>query len=348
MQVKKRLISLFGIIMLTLFLCLSLCIPYQSIAESEQLHSINLICRKDDMILKEMKWNLYRIGERDGDKIVLTDSFSDYPVDMSDLSDENIELKAKTLESYAVADGISPITKGETNESGELSFDGLSKGVYLAVGSNLSIDYTIYVPSSLILEVSDSDVSFSYDAFPKFMYATLSSELTAYTVKKVWINDNPASIPLPTNVIVELFRNGELYDTVVLNEENKWEHRWIDLDNSNRWHVVERNIPVNYTVLIDYISTQYLIKNSYSSTDTSSTVTGKVTSTSTSTATNVSTTKLIITSTKTTVTSPPATVTTLPPIAQTGQLWWPVIVFAAAGLLLIIIGLAIRSKKDSE
>lgn len=345
MQAKQKMFSRFGIILLALLMCLSFCIPYQSIAESDQLHWINLICRKDDIILKGMKWNLYRIGERNGDKIILTGSFSDYPIDMSVLSDENVELKAKTLEGYAVADGIAPVTSGETNESGELSFDSLSRGIYLAVGSNLSIDYTLYVPSSLILEVSDSDVSFSYDAFPKFMYATLSSELISYTVKKVWINDTPESIPLPTSVTVELFRNSELYDTVILNEENNWEHRWNDLDNSNRWHVVERNIPVNYTVLIDYNSTQYLIKNSYSPTDTSSTVTGIVTSTTT---TDVSTTKLINTSTKTTVTPPPATVTTLPPIAQTGQLWWPVIVFVAAGLLLIIIGLAIKNKKDNE
>ncbi len=344
MLIKKSVFSHLGTVIMSLLLCFAFCIPNQCIGESEQLHSIKLICHNDDIILTGMEWNLYRIGERHIDKIVLSGAFSDYPVDMSDLSEENVEQIAKTLESYAVADDISPVMSGATDGAGELSFDSLSRGVYLAVGKKLKIDYTCYVASSLILEVRDSDVSFSYDAFPKFKYATLGSEQMSYTVRKVWINDTSESVEYPPNVTIDLFKNGELYDTVILNTDNKWEHHWTDLDNSNKWYVVERNIPVNYTVLIDFNSTQYIIKNSYTSIETSSVVTDITTAT----PIDFSTTYLINTSAKTTMTVPQTSVTSLPPLAQTGQPWMAVIILSSSGILLLIIGLMIKKRNNDE
>lgn len=347
MSDKIKRFSSFLIINLSILLCFSICIPYTVSSESSQLHSINLICRKDNLILKGMKWDLYKIGKRLDGNILLTGDFSEYPIDMSDISEENVELKAKTLESYAVADRIIPTDSGKINEQGEITFSSLDQGIYLAVGQNLNIDYVTYVPSSLLFEVSGNDISFSYDAFPKFMYATLSGEVTSYTVRKVWVNNTDESISHPTEVTVDLFKNGDLYDTVILNDANNWKHQWFDLDNTNRWHIVERKIPAKYTVLIDFNSTQYLIQNSYTPTNTSSSSTNVTTSTFTSTGTSLTTTSSI-TSTKTTASVPPETVTMLHPLAQTGQLWWPVLAFFIAGLLLLIIGLSISSKKSNK
>ena len=331
------------VFLLSMLLCITFCVPFTGSCEDSNIRSITLICRKDETILTGMQWNLYRIGERSGNSFKLTGDFAGYPIDMSSITEENVEQTAKTLESYAVADGIAPINSGETGENGELTFSGLSSGLYLAVGRTLKVGSKYYVPSSLLLEASDKDVSFSYDAYPKFFYATLGNTIGSYTVRKVWVNDSADNAAHPTYVTVDLYCNGELNDTVTLNEENNWEYRWKELDPTNNWHVAERDIPVDYTVIIDFNSTQYLIKNSYNSTGTSSSTT--TTSTTTSSVTGVTTTTVI---THTNITKPPTTTSALPPLAQTGQLWWPVIPLSAGGLILISLGSLIKTKKDDK
>ena len=333
------------VFLLSMLLCISFCVPFTGSCEDSNDRSITLICRKDETILTGMQWKLYRIGERSGNSFNLTGDFAGYPIDMSSITEENVEQTAKTLESYAVADGIPPINSGETGENGELTFSGLSSGLYLAVGRTLKVGSKYYVPSSLLLEASDKDVSFSYDAYPKFFYATLGNTIGSYTVRKVWVNDSADNAAHPTYVTVDLYCNGELNDTVTLNEENNWEYRWKELDPTNNWHVAERDIPVDYTVIIDFNSTQYLIKNSYKSTGTSSSITTTTTSTTTSSVTGVTTTTVI---THTNITKPPTTTSALPPLAQTGQLWWPVIPLSAGGLILISLGSLIKTKKDDK
>ena len=344
MPAKKNIITGLTMMILTVFICVSMCVPICGNSESDNGRSITLICRKGDTVLTGMQWKLYKVGQRSEDGVVLTGEFADYPIDMSSITEENVEQKAKTLESYAVADGIQPLRSGGTDENGELVFGSLSSGVYLAVGKNLRVEHTVYVPSSLLLEANETDTLFSYDAYPKITYATLGGPVAVYTVKKVWVDDTEGSIARPVNVTVDLFRNEELYDTIVLSSENGWEHSWKDLDTSNSWHVAERNIPVDYTVLIDFNMTQYLIKNSYKPEASSAIVTGTRVTTSSVTGTTGTVTATNVT--RTTMAVPSATTAVTPPLIQTGQLWWPVIVLIAAGILLICAGVMI--KKDEK
>ncbi|MBQ4061512.1 MAG: Cna B-type domain-containing protein [Christensenellaceae bacterium] len=74
----------------------------------------------------------------------------------------------------------------------------------------------------------------------KFKY-----ELTELTVKKEWDTDKH-----PTEITVELLRNGECVDTAVLSEENGWTYTFTQLDKNQVWTVRE-------------ISTQKSIRPSY-------------------------------------------------------------------------------------
>ncbi|WP_028518498.1 Cna B-type domain-containing protein [Ruminococcus flavefaciens] len=351
---KRKKLKRFGTLMFSVIICFIFCTPFRVSCEDGTDRSIQLICRKDDVILTGMKWRIYKVGERSGSGIALTGAFAGYPIDTSNITEENVEQIAKTIASYAVVDELTPVGEGETDKNGELVFSSLSKGVYLAVGKTLQVDKTFYVPSTLLLETNDSDVVFSYDAYPKFAYITLSNTVDSYTVKKVWINDTPDSIAHPTYVTVDLYCNDKIFDTVTLNEENNWEYRWNDLAPVNDWYVVERYIPTNYTVIIDFNSNQYLIKNSYAPeyTPVTTSVTTGTATTGTATTTSASidqTVKTNSTSTATTKTTAKTTQTSvLPPLTQTGQLWWPVIPLAAGGFILITLGVLIKSKKDDK
>ncbi len=323
--------------------------PHDSYAENNK--TLTLICRSDDVTLAGMRWKLYRVGERSGDEFVFTGDFADYPVSLGDMTEESVNAAAKTLESYAVADGIAPLAQGKTDSNGEKLFDSLGAGLYLATGKVLQVGNVYYVPSALLIEITDEGAVFDYDAYPKFWYATLGSEVIAYTVKKVWVDDDAASQARPVNVTVDLYKDETLEDTVVLDDSNDWEYRWVELADGYEWHVVERNIPVDYEVSIDFNETQYLIKNSYVGASTTTTTTTVITTTS-GTGSSVETTSTnVAKTTSTTTAAPPPPTTTASgggKIPQTGQLWWPVIPLSIGGVLMIVVGFMVRPKRKAD
>ena len=85
-------------------------------------------------------------------------------------------------------------------------------------------------------------------------------------VIKLWQDD--VQELRPSEVVIELLRDGKLYDTVTLNEKNNWRHTWRDLpeysaDGSKiAWRVTER-VPKNYTVRITRDGVTFLVTNTY-------------------------------------------------------------------------------------
>ena len=312
-------------------------VPVRISADSGK--TITLECSKDEVIIAGMRWKLFRTGERNGSGFIFTGDFAGCQADMSDMSAENISRAAQTVESYAIKKMLAPIAEGLTDSSGKISFGGLSDGLYLAIGYPVDIAPYYYEPSPLLMEVRSDKDSFTFDAYPKIIRVTLSDRVVSYTVKKVWLDNDDLYEARPTYVTVDIFRNEELYDTVILNEENEWKYRWVESDTGAQWRVAERAVPVDYEVRIEHNDTQFLIRNRHKTVtdwdegDRTTTVTPNITTTTMTTAVTTSEEK-----TKTTVppttSAPPVTTTGLP---QTGQLWWPVLPMVIGGLLLIAI-----------
>lgn len=317
------------------FLCmlcvLHFCAMMFNVSAAEHNNMLTLICRTEEIILDGMEWKIYKVGERQGNDFVLTGDFSKYEVNLSDLSEKNITEVAKTLESYAIADNITFINEGQTDENGELTFENLEKGLYLASGKVLQVGNGYYVPSALLIEITDEGASLSYDAYPKFYYATIGDDLIVYAVKKVWEDNDDALKKRPTYITVEIYRDDVLSDIVTLDESNNWEYSWVDLNSGSEWRVVERDIPLGYEVSINFNSTQFLIKNIYKQEETT-------------TATSEGTTTTTITSTQLIG----STVPSEPNLPQTGQLWWPVIPMSFCGIILIVGGFALGLKRKTD
>lgn len=107
---------------------------------------------------------------------------------------------------------------------------------------------------------------------------------------------------------MQLLRGGQVYDTVTLNSQNNWRHRWSDLDSRYRWTVTEKAV-TDYTVTVTQEGKTFVVTNTYQ-----------------------------------TPTPGKKTDTKLP---QTGQLWWPVPVLLSVGLLLVLIGVLRRRRDDT-
>lgn len=298
--------------------------------------TLTIICFDDDTALVGMKWKIYKIGERANNDFILTGDFADYLVSLSNLDEESMAVAAKTLENYALADGIAPLAQGEVDKNGEKQFTSLEDGIYLASSEIFKVENHTYTASPVIIEVGAGKEAEIFAKLQDPQYLSVE-----FDVKKVWVGDENNLSARPDNITVELYRDDEVYDSVVLNESNGWNYSWDNLPGGFKWYTVERNVPENYNVSIDSNDTQSLIKNSYVSrvTVTTTIATGVVTTTTTA---SKATTTASGSTGKTTTTS------TGNKIPQTGQLWWPVIPLSIVGFLMIAAGLMLKSKRNKS
>ena len=295
--------------------------------------AITLICRQDETVLTGMEWKLYRIGVRHDTAVEFVPELSGYSMDLGDLSAKTVDTAAKTIESYVTAAGLAPAAQGQTDSSGRLTFGGLGNGLYLASGKTLQIGNTVYYPSALLLEINGADTELDYDAYPKFYFTVLSDEVREFTVKKIWIDNDNEHGQRPAELTVDLYRDGVLKESVRLNEGNGWEYSWTAKDDGAEWTAAEREIPEPYSVMIDYNSTQFLIRNTYRETTTEPGETETTDTTET---------------TAETTSAEPEITTTVPSLVQTGQLWWPVIPLSLGGVILVGAGISMRAGKKKD
>lgn len=294
-------------------------------AASAEIGSLTLVCENDDLVISGMEWNIYRIGSHlDTDEFVLEGDFAEYPVSFDDLSVSAIQDAANTLENYAKLDGIIPIANGVTADDGTLTFDGLEKGLYLLSGEKLTLDGMICIPAAAIVEIrTDENGSYDLTVNPKFEVEEPVPTPSEYSVSKVWAGDDNMDVR-PDSITVDIFADGELAETVTLNEDNGWTYSWTS-ENDAEWSVEERDVPAGYKVVYRSEGADFEIVNTY---ETSSSTGG---------------------GTDSKITSVPDTTSSTPEkIPQTGQLWWPVPVLSIAGLVLIAIGWRLHSKKEND
>lgn len=309
--------------------------------------SLTLWCVKDEDIVVNMHWQLYRVGHREANDYVFEGNFENYRTTLGDQTKPMLEWDAETVAEVAealrrktIADGIGKRDEGYTNSSGAVTFDGLEKGLYLVWGDILAVENKTYIPSAVFFEM-DGETADILNAYPKIICRTLSDSDERYSVRKVWENDENQPQNRATSITVELYRDNAYYDEIELSEDNDWTYEWDDTDE-HIWFVYEKDIPAGYTVSYKDNTYQYLIINTFEDdTNESSTTDTQTTTTTTETTT--------ATTVKTTTTPPPSTTTvTTEKAPQTGQLWWPVPALAAGGLLCFGIGMTIRKKNDEE
>jgi len=263
MLLKKS--KLFSIIMciITALSVFSLVFPHNVRAEENK--SITLVCVSGNTILPGMKWKLYKVGERTNNNMnfVQTGDFAGIQVNLRKLTSERVNEVAMTFQTFAVANGLTPLREGQTDENGEVQFTGLDAGLYLIAGKLLKIDTHYYVPTTSLIEVKEDDSDLRYNAYPKFEYQVANAQPRRYTAHKRWNNDEEHLNERPKQVIFDIYKDEEYYDSVVLSDENKWEVSWVDNEGVSSWLVMEKNVPPKYEMKITYDNSRYWIDNSY-------------------------------------------------------------------------------------
>lgn len=258
------------------------------------------------------KFDVYRVGEisRDG-YLSLSGEFKDYPVVVNGLDDAQFQVAADTLASYATLNEHTPLVTLTTDAGGSAGIVGIKTGIYLIIGHDHKTDEGTYTVKNQLQILPYSAVvgnSWDYELTlkPKVEFEPATPDPLKVQIVKVW-NDADNSSNRPASVTVHLLRDGEKYDTVVLEQANNWRYEWNDLDRFYSWSVAE-DVPSGYTVALSLVDNTFIITN--------------------------------------TSETPPSPTPTPPPIPQTGQVWWPVPVLLLLGVALIAMGIMWRKEDE--
>ena len=254
----------------------------------------------------------------------------------------------------AVAEGtefvkVSAVTDQDGNASFTAFADGtpLGDGLYLMLADYTGSEYKKVEVKPVFLTVpqlSEDMTEWIYDVkvSAKVTAVTELPKTTKIGVRKIWMGDDSAedSAKRPTSIVVRLLDNGTAVDEVTLDASNKWAHEWDGLDPAKTWSVMEKAVPDGYTTTSTE-ETQDGVRTILI-TNTKSGVFGEYRPPNKETEKKKSGVKG---SSRSTTSEESAE-----RLPQTGQLWWPVWVMAAAGVVLILIGLLVRrsGKHDSR
>lgn len=255
---------------------------------------ITLTEEQDNEAISGAEITIYKVasaGEEEHKLIfTYTDEFNHCKTSLDNLNDTSI-----TKEISKCAKDVSSELVQTTNNLGTIKFKNLDLGLYLVTQSNKVEGYS-NIDSFLVMipKVEDNKWIYNIKSEPKTdIYRTINLQ-----VIKVWNKQNK-NTKLPDNVTIELYKGEELIDTITLNNENNWNYIWQDIEKSDSYKVVEKNIPKGYTVT--YTQEGYVF-----------------------------------------------TVTNTDKLAETGQIYLPIIILASIGSILVLAGIFEFKKETNE
>ncbi|MGL5417360.1 MAG: Cna B-type domain-containing protein [Clostridium sp.] len=220
--------------------------------EGDYDYSITIEHENNNKPIKDNKFKLYYVGTVIGGKLLLDINFKDSNITLDNIN-ENV------LEAYIKKNEIKNTREEITNEKGIAKFVGLSKGIYFIQGPEESLIKTKPFIVSLPRKNSNGEEE------KNIVVKTKTEEVKEYidlNIEKIWINDEDVE-KRPSSIKVNLYKNDEIYDSVTLNEKNKWNYTWKNLEGKYNWTAVEKDILEDYEVSYEKYGTKIKIKNTY-------------------------------------------------------------------------------------
>lgn len=229
--------------------------------DTQRLCSLTLRYTHSGQGLQDLEIALWRVGDVFADgTYALT---APYSVEIQGITAET-EWRdtAATLSAYLTADGVRPDCTARTDETGTVSFENLTVGLYLVRGLTVPMekglwqfdDFLMFLPRN-----QGGTYVYDVDSHPKHaVYDT--GETREYTVWKLW-KDTDSGIVRPAKIHIDIHRDGVHDVSVELSAENNWHYSWT-APAIHDFTVVERNVPEGYAVLVSENGTAFVVTNS--------------------------------------------------------------------------------------
>lgn len=266
-------------------------------------------------VIEGVPFQLYQIGKVNGDgSFEINELYAKYGVS---IDAENIEKSAAALSAYIKKDKIQPNSETVSDDNGYAVFNDLDTGVYLVLSNRIKKDNIYYNPSAVVVTlpfISESQYVYNSIVDMKFEMEEEIDLPIDIKVIKVWEDANDDKRPNGIKVI--LLRDGEVYDTVELNQNNSWQYTWENLSNEYSWDIIEEKVPENYNVTVEREGNTVILTNKKDDKQDDS--------------------------------SKPSNPDNSEKAPNTGQLYWPIPILAFSGLFLVVIGLFQRKKEEAN
>ena len=264
---------------MALLFCMCLCwLPRPALAAStteakepistETKCDLTIYYGYDGVAFPGQRVQLYQIASVSADfQYTLTAPFADSGLILNGIqTNGEWNVIRSTLEVQILANNIAPTHTVETNEAGQALFSQLSPGLYLASSVTVALeDSTCFFDSALIaLPGLGADGLWQYQvtaaAKSKILLPVPPEEQLQLKVLKLWKGDEGRT-DRPQSIEVEIFRDGAVYQTVILSQDNNWSYRWTAPADGASWKVAEKNVPTGYTMTVEQRETTFVITN---------------------------------------------------------------------------------------
>lgn len=317
--------------------------------QGEEKGSLTIILDNKGVVFPGVEYRLYKFGTIKADgSVELFGVFRNLKISVPDTDTETLRVLSTTLKGFVVSGKIAPDRVAVTDDNGNAVFNDLDKALYLVTGDTVRHENNYVIPTPIIVPVPKihdvtGQMNLDIVLFDKFTVEPVD-EVKKIQVLKVWKGTDV--LYQPHDISVELYRGDELYDTVVLNKDNKWQAEWNNLVGPD-WIAVEKDIPNGFVVTVEQQITRFVVTNTGPRDEEPSTgilepTTGEEDSTSEDGSTLPP---------EDGTTEPSDEVTTkptggTPELPNTGQLWWPVLALAFFGVFFIVFGIVSRRYEE--
>ena len=276
--------------------------------DTEQMCSIEISADTEGVAFR-----IYQVAEMSEiAEFTVTDTFSGYSVELEQEDQEGWRAQALALAGYVQRDQIAALAEGVTDEAGMLRITDLTPGLYLVLGTSYETENVRYTFTPFLVSLPNLTESDEWEYHPvirpKYEQQTKPDSTTIQAVK-TW-KDNGNEKKRPAEIVVQLLKDGQVYEEKALNAGNNWRYVWKDLSADAEWSITEKKVPAAYTVKVEKEGNTYIVTNTYNTPDKPRTPGGK--------------------------------------LPQTGQLWWPVPWLALGGIIMILLGCMMRRRESEQ
>lgn len=288
------------------------------------------VCAKEDtpqtIIIEytagETEFSLYRVADfKENGTFTVVDPFVEYSAKVKGMNSlETLDADgwrklSVALENLVVGNDLKPISVKKSDLDGMVSWEDVSKGLYLILGKQTKDADYIYTPSPILITVPNigADGKWDYQVdikHSKVEKIPLNKKVSLKTIK-VWKDTDDRS-KRPSEIKVALYKDGKFYERIILNRKNNWKYEWKNLSPGHKWTVLEMNVPDSYQAEYSKEGSCIYIINELEKPDDSEKPKEDKPKGDTQEKENK--------------------------LPQTGQLWWPVPILAIMGLTAWMIG----------
>lgn len=291
-----------------------LLLPMQALAAGSidlgHAHSLTVTAVYAQNPISGIQFDAYLISTVDEcGELTVIDRYRDFAedLDIRGKNDDSWRAMAQTLaREIMLDDTLKPSRSAVTDADGVAKFADIPMGLYLIMGSGVEKDGYVYSTTPFFVMLPEQDMSSNTWNYRVVANAKPGREPVKadFEVIKIW-KDDCHKDRRPKSITINLICDGGVYDTITLPHNGTWSYTWKNLETNHQWTVTENR------------------ENGYQKPDVQQE--GNI---------------FIVTNTCNQPAKP--TEPGKPTLPQTGQLWWPVPVLIAAGLLFVVIGLIRR------